>query len=154
MWPIEPTFPPDMRVLGVDLGSRRIGLAISDPGASFAFPLEAITSEGTSQDVEALRALIVERDVERVVVGLPLHMDGRAGPEAEAARRFAAALGESAGIPVDTLDERWTTREARRSLRDVQPRRRKRERARVDSTAAALLLRTFLDRARNAGVPE
>ena len=69
MWPIEPTFPPDMRVLGVDLGSRRIGLAISDPGASFAFPLEAITSEGTSQDVEALRALIVERDVERVVVG-------------------------------------------------------------------------------------
>ena len=150
MWPIEPTFPPDMRVLGVDLGSRRIGLAISDPGASFAFPLEAITSEGTSQDVEALRALIVERDVERVVVGLPLHMDGRAGPEAEAARRFAAALGESAGIPVDTLDERWTTREAERALHEgggsKKSRRKARKSGERDSMAAAIILRTWLER--------
>ena len=105
-----------MRVLGVDLGSRRIGLAISDPDASFAFPVDAIESKGTRRDVETLRELIVGRDIERAVVGLPLHRDGRAGPEAEAARRFADALSKAAGIPVETLDERWTTLEADRAL--------------------------------------
>ena len=109
-----------------------------------------ITSAGTSQDVEALRALIVERDVERVVVGLPLHMDGRAGPEAEAARRFAAALGEAAGIPVDTLDERWTTREAERALHEGGTSKKSRRKARKsgerDSMAAAIILRTWLER--------
>ncbi len=144
------TFPPDMRVLGVDLGSRRIGLAISDPEASFAFPLDAIESKGARQDVEALRALIVEREVERVVVGLPLHMDGRAGPEAEAARRFAATLGESAGIPVDTLDERWTTREAERALQESGGSKKSKRKARKsgerDSMAASIILRTWLER--------
>lgn len=139
-----------MRVLGVDLGSRRIGLAISDPGASFAFPLDALESVGPRQDVEALHALIVEREVEQVVVGLPLHMDGRTGPEAEAARRFAAALGESAGIPVDMLDERWTTREAERALREgggsKKSKRRARKSGELDSMAASIILRTWLER--------
>jgi putative Holliday junction resolvase len=139
-----------MRVLGVDLGSRRIGLAISDPGASFAFPLDAIASKGARKDVEALRALIVEREVERVVVGLPLHMDGRAGPEADAARRFAAALGESTGIPVDTLDERWTTKEAEHALQEgggsKKSRRKARKSGQLDSMAASIILRTWLER--------
>ena len=139
-----------MRVLGVDLGSRRIGLAISDPGASFAFPLDAIASKGSRRNVETVRALIIERDVERVVVGLPLHMDGRAGPEAEAAQRFAAALRESAGIPVDTLDERWTTREAERALQEGGGSKKSKQRARKsgerDSMAASIILRTWLER--------
>ena len=139
-----------MRVLGVDLGSRRIGLAISDPGASFAFPLDAIASKGARKDVEAVRALIVEREVERVVVGLPLHMDGRAGPEADAARRFAAELGESTGIPVDTLDERWTTKEAERALQEgggsKKSRRKARKSGQLDSMAASIILRTWLER--------
>ncbi len=144
------TFPPDMRVLGVDLGSRRIGLAISDPGASFAFPLDAIESKGARKDVEALRTLIAEQEVERVVVGLPLHMDGRSGPAADAARRFAAALEESTGIPVDTLDERWTTREAERALLEgggsKKSRRKARKSGELDSMAASIILRTWLER--------
>lgn len=159
-----------MRVLGVDLGSRRIGLAISDPEASFAFPLDALASGGVVRDVEALRVLIVERQVDRAVVGLPLHMDGRAGPEAEAARGFAAALGKAAGIPVDLMDERWTTAEAERSLQgggggSRQDRARgkskatskgkgKRQKARKsgarDSMAAAIILRTWLEREASA----
>jgi putative Holliday junction resolvase len=139
-----------MRVLGVDLGSRRIGLAISDPDASFAFPLDAIESAGIGRDVEALRVLIAEREISRVVVGLPLHMDGRAGPEADAARSFAATLSESAGIPVELIDERWTTAEAERALMAGGGSRKARRNARKsgerDSMAAAILLRTWLER--------
>ena len=141
-------------VLALDYGARRIGLAVSDPAAEFAFPLTELERRDEKHDREALCALAAERGVVQLVVGLPLHMDGRAGPEADAARAFAKGLSAATGLPVELLDERWTTREARRSLRDIQPRRRKRQRARVDSAAAALLLRTFLDRARNAGVPE
>jgi putative Holliday junction resolvase len=140
-----------MRVLGVDLGSRRIGLAVSDAEAGFAFPLDALESAGRARDVEALRVLIDERDVKQVVVGLPLHMDGRVGPEAEAARRFAAALEEATGVPVDLLDERWTTAEAERSLQTSGAGRKKRMKARKsgdrDSMAAAIILRTWLERA-------
>jgi len=139
-----------MRVLGVDLGSRRIGLAISDPDAGFAFPLDALESHGTRRDVESLRVLIEGRGVGRVVVGLPLHMDGRSGPEAEAARAFAQALGQATGIPVDTLDERWTTAEAERALREgggtSGRRRRARKSGERDSMAASILLRTWLER--------
>lgn len=139
-----------MRVLGVDLGSRRIGLAISDVDASFAFPLEAIESAGITRDIEALRVLIAERDIERVVVGLPLHMDGRAGAEAERARQFAGALADAAGLSVELLDERWTTAQAERALQDGGKRRRARREARksgeLDSMAASILLRTWLER--------
>lgn len=141
-------------VLALDYGARRIGLAVSDPAAEFAFPLAELERRDEKRDREALCTLAVERGVVQLVVGLPLHMDGRAGPEADAARAFAKRLGAATGLPVELLDERWTTREARRSLRDVQPRRRKREQARVDSVAATLLLRTFLERARGAGVLE
>jgi putative Holliday junction resolvase len=146
-----------MRVLGVDLGSRRIGIAVSDLEASFAFPMDAIESRGLERDVNALKTLIDRREVGRVVVGLPLHMDGRAGPGAEAARRFAARLSEVTGLPVDLLDERWTTAEAERSLQAGGGSARKRKQARKsgarDSMAAAILLRTWLEResGRDAG---
>jgi putative Holliday junction resolvase len=86
--------------------------------------------------------------VTQVVVGLPIHMSGREGPEARAARGFAEALAGATGLPVALLDERWTSREAERALRDAEPRRRRRRQARVDDSAAALLLRTFLERER------
>lgn len=143
-----------MRVLGVDLGRRRIGLAISDAEASFAFPLDAMESRGTRRDIEAMRVLICEREVEQVVIGLPLHMDGRVGPEAEAARRFAASLREAAGIAVDLIDERWTTAEAERSLvaggGSKKSRRRARKSGQRDSMAASIILRTWLEREASA----
>jgi len=138
-----------MRVLGVDLGRQRIGLAISDPEASLAFPLDAIASNGTTRDVEALRALVEAREVERVVLGLPLHMDGRSGPEVDAARRFAHALELATGIPIELLDERWTSVEAERALRETgtaAKRRRRRRSGELDSMAATILLRTWLER--------
>ncbi len=139
----------DGPLLGLDLGARRIGLAISDPDAAIAFPLGALESRGRAKDVEALGALIRERGVKAVVVGLPLHLDGRAGPAAEAARGFAAALGESCGLPVELVDERWSSAEARRTLRDA-PRRKRREKTNVDALAATLILRSYLERPERA----
>ena len=139
-----------MRILGLDLGARRIGLAISDTEARIAFPAGHLERTGPRKDLAALGTLIAERGVGRAVVGLPLHLDGRAGPEAEAARAFANSLAASAGIPVDLLDERWTTVAAQRSLRDFgADTARRRGKGAVDSVAATLLLSNYLDRLRN-----
>ena len=137
-----------MRVLGLDIGSKRIGIAISDAEGNIAFPAGRIDRQGRQKDLEALRALIRERGVERVVVGLPKHMDGREGVEARAARDFAADLSRVAKLPVDTLDERWTTVEAERVLRE-SGRRGKKKRDVVDSVAASIILDTYLALRRN-----
>lgn len=139
-----------MRVLGLDLGAKRIGLAISDPEGRIAFPAGHLDRVGPKKDLAALATLIAERGVGRAVVGLPLHLDGRAGPEAEAARAFAKSLAARAGISVELLDERWTTVAAQRSLRDSGPgTARRRGKGAVDAVAAALLLSTYLDRLHN-----
>jgi len=135
-------------VLALDYGARRIGMAVSDPAGEFAFPAGVLERESLARDLAALAELAREREVQRVVVGLPVHLDGRRGPEAEAAERFARELGQATGLPVELLDERWTSREADRAMRAVQPRRRKREQAKLDAAAAAILLRTFLERER------
>lgn len=141
-----------MSVLGIDLGGKRIGLAISDASERIALPAGFLSSRGRKADLAAIRSLVAERGVRHVVVGLPLHMDGRAGPEAEAARAFAAALAGELGLPVDTLDERWSTVEAERTLRETGERGRKRRAGAADTLAATLLLRTFLERrARSEG---
>ena len=141
-----------MRILGLDLGARRIGTALSDADGAIAFPHGAIDRQDRKKDLESLQALIQEEKVGHIVVGLPVHMDGRVGPEAQAAQTFARVLAETTGIPVDVLDERWTPREAERALRESSPargrsrRREKTRRERVDALAAALILRTFLAR--------
>jgi putative Holliday junction resolvase len=140
-----------VRVLGVDFGTKRLGLALSDPDGTLALPAGTLTRRALGEDLAALRRLVEEKGVERAVVGLPLHMDGRRGPEAEAAEVFAAALAEATGIPVDLLDERWTTVEAERALREGGVRGRRRRQA-VDSMAASLLLRSYLER-RRSGLP-
>lgn len=137
-----------MRVLGLDLGQKRIGIAISDEDASIAFPDGALESAGPRKDVAAVAALCSERGVGCVVIGLPRHLDGREGPEAKAAREFADALHRATGLPVETLDERWTTLEAERILH-AQGRKKKRQRGVVDSVAASIILRTYLDLRRN-----
>jgi putative Holliday junction resolvase len=110
-----------------------------------ALPAGTLESRGLERDVAAIRQVVEARQVERIVVGLPIHMDGRCGRQAEAAREFAERLAEELGLPVDTLDERWTTREAERALR-ATGRSGKKKRAVIDSVAAALLLRTYLER--------
>lgn len=133
-------------VLGLDYGGRRIGMAVSDAQRGFAFPLGCLERGARREpDLAALREICRERAVTRVVVGLPLHLDGRAGPEAEAARAFAGRLAAATGLPVDLLDERWTTREAERALRDA-PRKRRGRGGEVDAVAATLILRSYLAR--------
>jgi putative Holliday junction resolvase len=134
-------------VLGVDLGSKRIGLAVSDSEARIAFPAGVLESRGRKRDLAALREMIREREIVRAVVGVPLHMNGRRGPEADKAIAFAGDLAHSAGIPVDTLDERWTSVEAERILRtsDAGSRAIKQRKGAVDEMAAAILLRTYLE---------
>ena len=135
-----------MRVIGIDLGSKRIGLAISDEEAEFAFPAGIIESRGRKRDIEALRKLIAEKKIGRAVVGLPLHMDGRRGVEVEKAEAFAAALAQAGKIPVDTLDERWTSKEAERLLPHAGKTRgaNRRKAGVLDEMAAAIILRTYL----------
>jgi putative Holliday junction resolvase len=144
-----------MRVLSLDLGERRIGLALSDEAARIAFPAGHIDRKGLRNDLEALCALVRERGVSRAVVGLPLHLDGRRGPEAEAAQKFANSFSKAAGIPVELLDERWTTVAAERSLRESgRGVARRKGRGVVDSVAASLLLSTYLERLRRRGSGE
>ena len=135
-----------MRVLGIDLGSKRIGLAISDEPGAIAFPAGVLECRGRRRDIAALRSLIEDRGIARAVVGLPIHMNGRRGPEAEKALTFARALHASAGIPVDTLDERWTSQEAERLMQGTGKRRRRAQRQQgvIDELAASILLRTYL----------
>src|SRR5262245_8590073 len=138
-------------VLGLDLGERRIGLAVSDPSGAIAFPIGALDRKSLAADIAALCELIRERGVVAVVVGLPLHLDGRAGTGAETARRFAARLGAACSLPVALVDERMTTVIAERALRE-QPvgrgRRKRPTKHQVDALAATLILRTFLEQPR------
>jgi len=140
-----------MRILGIDLGTRRIGLALSDPEATIAYPLQILERQGRKRDLAALARLVDEHAVERIVVGLPIHMDGRRGPEAEAAESFAAALQRATNLSVDLIDERWTTLEAERSLREagLSGKRGRKRKQHVDAVAASILLRCYLDR----GIP-
>ena len=133
-----------MRVLGIDLGHKRIGLALSDTEGVFAFPAGTLKSGSVAQNLKALREIILKKEVGSAVVGLPRHMDGRKGPEAELAERFAQSLAKQAKIPVETLDERWTSVEAERSLRE-QGHGGRRARKHVDEVAASIILRTFLE---------
>lgn len=137
-----------MRILGVDLGHKRIGLAVTDEDGTIAFPAGTLDSRGRQKDLARLRAMIDERGIERAVVGLPLHLDGRHGPEAEKAMAFAEALAKTSGIPVDTLDERWTSKEAERLLAPATAKKRDQRRVKgaVDEMAASILLQTYLAR--------
>jgi putative Holliday junction resolvase len=138
----DPVFGP---ILGIDLGSKRIGLAVSDAGGSIAFPAGALPSRGRARDLTALAGFAAERGVRRIVVGLPIHLSGRPSPGSERAERFAGELAEQTGLPVDLLDERWTSVAAERSLSESRSGRRRRGEA-VDTVAATLLLRTYLER--------
>jgi putative Holliday junction resolvase len=136
-------------VLALDYGIRRIGLAVSDEAGDFAFPAGFLACRGRERDLASLRELVAERGVRRVVVGLPLNMDGSRGDTARAAEKFANEVAESTGLPVELIDERWTTQAAERALAESRSGRRRRREA-VDTTAATLLLRTWLARAANA----
>jgi len=147
----------DGRVLGVDLGSRRIGLAVTDPSGTIASPHGTVTRAGSADDDHrAILAAARELGATRIVVGLPRSLSGRFGPAARgvlAEIEALEALARPDGVEVDTYDERFTTMIAERNLRDATPRRNRRRRAQredVDAAAAAVILQSWLD-ARRSG---
>jgi putative Holliday junction resolvase len=135
------------RVLALDFGSRRIGVAVSDPLGITAQQLSAIRREGDRKDIEAIAAMAGEYGVDTVVIGLPLLPAGTEGTQAAKVRKFALKVQDCLGLPVVPWDERFTTAQAERHLIEAGVRREKRREVR-DSLAAALLLQSALD-ARN-----
>jgi putative Holliday junction resolvase len=133
-----------MRVLGVDYGRARIGLALSDPTGLFAQGLSVLQRESDSQAVADIVEVIQQYGVEEVVVGLPKNMNGTVGERAEQCAAFAEQLERAAGIPVRLFDERLTTVAAERLLIAADMRRKRRKQV-VDEVAATLLLQSYLD---------
>jgi putative holliday junction resolvase len=139
-----------MRALGVDLGSKRIGIAVSDRSGTIASPLVVLQrSRSRRHDLAEIARIAAEHEVEAIVVGLPLSMSGAMGPAADAAVSEAERLATFVDVPVVTHDERLTTVSADRSMRDASLRAPER-RQRVDKVAAAIILQSWLD-ARNSG---
>jgi putative Holliday junction resolvase len=133
-----------MRILALDLGKRRIGLAISDELGLTAQGLPTLERKNIRTDLAKLRQLVQERGVGEILVGDPLHMSGDSGRQSEAAREFAARLAEHTGRDVKLWDERLTTVEASRVLRASGIGIEKRARA-VDKLSAGILLQSYLD---------
>ena len=134
-----------MRALGIDLGSKRIGIAVSDRSGTIASPLTVVQRSGSKRrDHEAIARLVTEEEAELVVVGLPLNMDGSRGPAAAAADDEARALATVVGVPVVTIDERRTTVTAEQVLAQRGVRAKDR-RAVIDQVAAAVILQHYLD---------
>lgn len=132
-----------MRVLAVDWGERRVGLALSDPGGIIASGLPTLTVKGPQEAIEGVARAAREHEAERVVVGLPLRMDGSRGEAAEAAQRFADLLRTRLGVPVETYDERLTSLLSERRLKALGV-RTGHAKGKVDQGAAIALLETYL----------
>jgi putative Holliday junction resolvase len=139
-----------VRFLGVDVGERRIGLAVSDPNGQVAVPLRTLRPKSREEGVAAIASLVAEESVEAVIVGLPLRMDGTAGGQAEVVEAFVRSLLSAVDVPVTLWDERLSTVQAEQLLRresrarpgDRRPRKSKAEQ---DSLAAAIILQGYLD---------
>lgn len=133
-----------MRILALDLGTRRVGVAVSDPMGWTAQGLPTLEKKRKKELLEAIKDIVAQFDVERIVVGLPRNMNGSIGPRARKTIAFAEALRKALGIPVDLWDERLTTVAAEKSMAEggVRPSRR---RGTVDRVAAQLILQGFLD---------
>ena len=148
-----------MRVLALDVGERRIGLAISDPDGRVAVPLETLTRRDEDADLRALADLVEREDVQVVVVGLPLSMDGSVGAQAERTQEFARRLAGAVSCPLEMWDERLSTVAAERALTPSGPPGRRGRRPRAgerrrpperrqearDALAATLILQAYLD---------
>ena len=134
-----------VRVLAIDYGERRLGLALSDPSARVAQPLTVVERSNDRQAVDSITGLLDDYEVTQIIVGDPRSLSGEAGAQATKVKKFAAALREACDIPVETYDERLSSKEARSQLAaaGVSGRRAK---GLVDKVAASLFLQSYLDR--------
>jgi putative Holliday junction resolvase len=133
-----------MRILALDHGTKRVGVAVSDDMKIIATPLEYIPAEPFADFLARLKEIIHEKEIELIFIGMPRNMDGSYGPAALKVQEFVAVLKEAITIPIKTLDERLTTVQAQKFLIQGNVRREKRK-EKVDKTAAAILLQSYLD---------
>lgn len=152
---VPPTvIPSGGRLLAVDPGSKRIGVALSDPGRILAQPLTTLERRGDRRDAEAIKALALQHEAVAIVVGLPINMDGSRGSACVAAEAFAERLRAACGVPVVGWDERLTSAQAERLLVSAGVRREQRRKGgATDRIAAALILESFLGACAVAGGP-
>lgn len=134
-----------MRALGLDIGDRRVGIAVSDETGTIASPHGVYTRRSPPEDAAHLARLARELGAEAIVVGLPLNMDGTEGDQAKKARELAEAIVQEADLPVHYVDERLTSAEVERAMREGDLSRRARKR-RSDALSAVLILQAWLDR--------
>lgn len=141
-----------MRTLGLDLGKRRIGVAVSDPLGLVARPVETVQAVSLNVDVEKITSIAREMEAELIVIGDPIHMSGDAGIMSGRVRKFGDMLTRLSGLPVEYCDERLTTVEAQRILHDsgLPP---KKVRQQIDAVAAAVILQSYLNTIRPPRLP-
>jgi putative Holliday junction resolvase len=137
----DPILDSSGRVLALDVGERRVGVAVSDPSGTLATPHSVIQRRSKAKDFEAVGRLVAELDIQRVVVGLPLTLDGEVGPQARRVTRYAQALAETLDVPLEYHDERYSTVTAD----DLLTQSRRKRRVPIDAAAAAVILQDYLE---------
>jgi putative Holliday junction resolvase len=133
-----------MRILAIDYGSKRIGVALSDPTGTLARPLPFVPAKADAQLARELAALANKEDAHLILLGLPRHMDGSIGEAAAQVQAFAALLGQATPIRIQLIDERLSTLQASRQLQEAG-RNARQQRGKIDSEAACVLLQGYLD---------
>lgn len=133
-----------MRILGLDLGERRVGVAVSDAIGMLAHPVTTLEVTGEKSLVEQVKRVAQEREAELLVIGLPLNQDGSKGPRAVRTEVLAEALRLGTGLPIEYVDERFTSQAAQRAIADA-PRKVRREKGTLDKIAAVFILQAYLD---------
>lgn len=133
-----------MRILALDHGTKRIGVAVSDETKTIAQPLEYITAEPFANFLARLKKILAEKEIDLILLGLPRNMDGSYGPAAQKVETFAAVLKTAITVPIKMWDERLTSSQANKILIQGKVRRDKRK-EKVDKMAAAILLQSYLD---------
>jgi putative Holliday junction resolvase len=144
--------PVGARLIGIDVGTKTLGLALSDLSRTIASGLETIRRTKFKADAERLVALVREHKIAGLVIGLPIGLDGSVGPRAQASRSFARLIGPLADVPILMWDERLTTAEAERLLIQADASRKRRAEV-IDKMAATLILQGALDRMRALRLP-
>jgi putative Holliday junction resolvase len=132
------------RIIGFDLGDKRIGVAISDPGGILASPFTIIERTNEAKDIETMLRIISEQKVERIIIGLPKLMSGAIGQQAEKVQNFVTALSSCTKIPIELRDERLTTVTAIR-MKEETSKKKKNRKIRYDAMAAAVILQEYLN---------
>lgn len=133
-----------MRVLGLDIGEVRVGVAVSDAEGRVASPLAVLDARALAADLRPLARLVADYEAEALVVGLPVTLGGDEGPQAASVRRTAERLSQALGLPVVYVDERLSSAQARRAMREAGVAERK-QRGALDKVAAAVMLQAWLD---------